>query len=899
MKRTTQLALVLGFAVTIIVVVIGRFGGLRLWEQQSIDFRFLYVPRPAQPMSGRIVHVDIDDGSLDRIGRWPWDRSKLADVVDELVAAGAKTIAIDLVLTSASEVQAIDHDARLAASLAKGNCVLPVVIHEGALRDPVWESERGRAELGRLLAVLGGDVQVEPEEALAQAGVAGAERRARFLRRPLVFKEAAAWEVLRAEAGRLESVEAFERLIAPNRSEHVGAYPEQPLVHGVWMQHEAWRHVRRHLLPDDEPGAYKDRAPLPGFAAASGGVGFVNVGGQKHGDGSVREIAVRLPAPGGAALQFGLAAAAEHMGLGPTEITVDDDRLRLGEVRLPLIGGRLWINWPTSDTDPRWEGLLRQEPGDQRNAGHVPIRELVELAQARRTHRSNRAKFADLTGRILEYAQVPYARAEPLLEKHLLQAADEVDFTLADAPEDGQDDLEREDPAYAAHVHDCRLWSTTRDVVNEGQQMIGSVSGRLARQMEGKLVFIGWTATGALADFVPTSIDSRTPGVVVHAAVANMALTGRAVRFLPAWEAPIVAVAMGLLCTIAAVRFSTFPSLLLAAGLLVAYVLVAGVWLFAVRQVLMPFVEPIVAGAASWTACMALQAAVSQRERLRITRQFKARVSAQLVDHLVDNPAAVTMTGEERELTVLFGDLAGFTSISERLGGPTTVSTLNRYMGALTEVLITEGAYLNKFLGDGLMAFWSAFAVDPEQASKACSGALNCQNAVEQLNDDPQYRHIPRLGLRIGIATGRVVVGDCGAPPALNDYTVIGDAVNLASRLESANKQFGTRILINGRTRELLDDAPVLVRFVGRIIVVGQSAPVQVYEVLAPETPEEFVRGSEAAISALSAGRVDEGLQALHEVDQRFGASKLSELYREAVSEAGETFDGVLRLREK
>jgi adenylate cyclase len=251
-------------------------------------------------------------------------------------------------------------------------------------------------------------------------------------------------------------------------------------------------------------------------------------------------------------------------------------------------------------------------------------------------------------------------------------------------------------------------------------------------------------------------------------------------------------------------------------------------------------------------------------------------------------------------MTVIFADLAGFTTVAETLGGQATVSTLNRYMTRLTDVLVDQGAYVNKFLGDGVMAFWSAFADDPGQCTKACMAALRCQRAVVELNRDPAFGTVPEIAMRIGIATGRVVVGDCGAPPALNDYTVIGDSVNLAARLESANKQFGTGVLINGTTREqLAPDLPLRLRSLGKIVVVGQSAAVPIFEVLGPDAPEELIELSDRAVLAYASGAFDECRAALDALEARHGQAKLAKLYREAIDVVDDTFDGALHLLNK
>jgi adenylate cyclase len=451
------------------------------------------------------------------------------------------------------------------------------------------------------------------------------------------------------------------------------------------------------------------------------------------------------------------------------------------------------------------------------------------------------------------------------------------------------------DPYLAEH---CGLWNAFDQEVRAGDLAIQAREAELSERLGGKLVFIGYLATG-ITDLVPTPIDPSTPGVVAHAVVANTVLDKRPVRFLPALVTPIIVLVMGLLGTITALKLSPLPSVAVAVVQVAGY-LGAGMLLFASQTLLVPFVAPVLAAAFCWTMAMTTQAASTRRERQRITRQFKARASGQLVEHLVMNPDQLSVSGEEREVAVLFADLANFTSISEALGGELSVATLNRYMTVMVDVLVKDGAYVNKFLGDGLMAFWSAFQIDPQQALKASRSSLACQAAVAKLNAEAKAKGHPEIGLRIGVATGRAVVGDCGAPPAINDYTVIGDVVNLAARLESANKQFKTGTLINERTRELIDaDDSLAVRPLGKVVVVGQSTPTMLYELLPPDAPKELIELTQKAVEAYAEAKLDEATTILDELEQRFGPGGVVSVYRDAIANVGDVFDGVLHLRSK
>jgi adenylate cyclase len=333
--------------------------------------------------------------------------------------------------------------------------------------------------------------------------------------------------------------------------------------------------------------------------------------------------------------------------------------------------------------------------------------------------------------------------------------------------------------------------------------------------------------------------------------------------------------------------------------LLACYAGLLGVVGFDRFDIVYPMAAPVLAGLNSWVTATAAVAVINQREKLRIQKQFRARVSPQLVDLLAENPKALSMGGVERETTILFGDLAGFTTISEQLGGPDVVKTLNLYMGAMTRELTAQNAYVNKFLGDGLLAFWSAFVPEPRQCQLAIASAIACQRLVKEIGQRPDRAGLPPITLRLGIATGKVVIGDCGAPPDLNDYTVIGDSVNLAARLESANKQFGTSILVDGTTAVAARESGLPLCSLGRVVVVGQSVPIDLHEVCVDADPQERIRMTEQAVQAFARGDFAASREAFGALETRFGKSKTAVAFREAMDDPNDRRDGVLRLRAK
>jgi adenylate cyclase len=181
-------------------------------------------------------------------------------------------------------------------------------------------------------------------------------------------------------------------------------------------------------------------------------------------------------------------------------------------------------------------------------------------------------------------------------------------------------------------------------------------------------------------------------------------------------------------------------------------------------------------------------------------------------------------------MTVFFSDLAGFTTISESMTPRELVSVLNEYLTTMSEIIFRHGGVVDKYIGDAIMAFWNAPLEQPDHASLACLTALDQQDALRELQSRFAERKLPHIDFRVGINTGHMVVGNMGSAARM-DYTVMGDAVNLASRLEGANKSFRSRIMISEFTYQKARDA-IEVRPLDLIRVKGKTVPIQVYELV-------------------------------------------------------------------
>jgi class 3 adenylate cyclase len=270
------------------------------------------------------------------------------------------------------------------------------------------------------------------------------------------------------------------------------------------------------------------------------------------------------------------------------------------------------------------------------------------------------------------------------------------------------------------------------------------------------------------------------------------------------------------------------------------------------------------------------------KERDFIRDTFKQYVAASVVDELLQNPDKIKLGGERRVMSVFFSDVAGFTTLSETLQAEELISLINEYLGAMTSAIFEHEGTLDKYIGDAIMAFWGAPQEQEDHALRACKAALDNRKNLKKLWDEWEKRGVPRLEMRIGLNTGPMVVGNTGSEH-LQNYTVLGDAVNLGSRLEGANKAFGTHILISEQTRKAAGDA-IAVREVDLIAVKGKSQAVRVFELLGltDEMSEEDLAGYrtfEAALQAYKKQDWDEAEAKFRKASEVLGGDRASEVF--------------------
>jgi adenylate cyclase len=247
--------------------------------------------------------------------------------------------------------------------------------------------------------------------------------------------------------------------------------------------------------------------------------------------------------------------------------------------------------------------------------------------------------------------------------------------------------------------------------------------------------------------------------------------------------------------------------------------------------------QPILASAFALFGGVAYQYFFEGREKRRMKKLFGQYVSKDVYDQLVANPSLARLGGQRREMTVLFSDIRGFTTVSERGQPEEIVHMLNQYFTRMVDLVFLHKGTVDKFVGDMVMALFGAPLDDPRHADHAVEAALDMIDELHSLNAAWETVGRPPLDIGIGINTGPMIAGNIGSEQIMS-YTVIGDAVNLGSRLESLNKQYGTRIIISDRTRAQLT-GPYVLKPLGDVVVKGKSEPVAIFAVVGRMPPKE------------------------------------------------------------
>jgi adenylate cyclase len=355
------------------------------------------------------------------------------------------------------------------------------------------------------------------------------------------------------------------------------------------------------------------------------------------------------------------------------------------------------------------------------------------------------------------------------------------------------------------------------------------IAGKIAPDaFRGKIVFVGATAPG-LYDLRASPYSQVNVGVETNANLTNAILQRRFFVHPGPWFLMLVLASIGLGCgRLLAVQSMLRGTLItVISGLLYS---LAALTLFSSAALILPMASPLVALGLCYSSVMAYRFQTEYRERLRNRAYLDLYVTRQVADRILNDPHAAELGGLRVDVSVLFSDIRGFTSMSEKMKPEEVVAILNEYFDRMVPVIMDGEGTLDKYVGDAIMGVWGAPIEQPDHARRAVRAGLGMLQELQELQVSWRERGLPAFDIGIGINSGEAVAGNIGSRKRAQ-YTVIGDTVNTASRLESLNKEMETHMIISEATYHLVEDL-VEVRLLPPVNVKGKAESLIVYEVL-------------------------------------------------------------------
>ena len=421
-----------------------------------------------------------------------------------------------------------------------------------------------------------------------------------------------------------------------------------------------------------------------------------------------------------------------------------------------------------------------------------------------------------------------------------------------------------------------------------------------------KIVLVGATAIG-LYDMRNTPFAAVYPGLEIHATVIDNILE-RAFIHKPKWTRIFDAMAIVLFAIILGIlipRLSAIKGVVLTSGLFVLYIFVTQ-WLFSHKLLWVNMVYPLLGLVLVYTSLTIYRYLTEERERKKIRGAFSHYVSSAVVNEVLKNPDKLKLGGDIKELTVLFSDIRGFTTISEGMIPEQVHRLINGYLTAMTDIVFKHGGTLDKYMGDAIMAIYGAPVDQPDHAQKACETALEMMQVLKELNAGWVREGKPALDIGIGINTGMMMVGNMGSEQRF-EYTVLGDAVNLGSRLEGANKTYLTHILISEFTYQKVKDE-FLCMEMDSVRVKGKTRPVSIYQLMGRRETSaahvETIRYFHQGLQFYKEQKWDKALEAFKTVSAMDKEVYAAQFYMERIADLKSNpppcdWDGVWIMKEK
>ncbi len=814
-------------AVIVVVLALLSFSEV-YWGIDAGIYDLLLRVRPAVEEDERFVILEIDDASIDSVGMWPWSRHILGDGLMLLREVEADRAVFDIEYLDESPAgvdrrllqEELPLDVEAAIEQVGGNArQLFQAVAEGQLPpeaagDLIDDFRALEADARDTLLDRVADVARDNDEYLARAAE--------------IFDSA--WFTISMLPGERHLIDVEEEYLqwVSDRFAHREASHDHPITSFGTIQ------------PTIEP-----------IARQAQGLGFTNI--TVDPDGVRRRINPLAEYNG---VLFGQLALTPLFDLiGSPEIEFDGRRMILRNARYPgedeardvtiplTHDGHMMINWPPKTFDESFRHvsytrILDLQNAEEGIAGNIALMDSAGfLDQHDVPLHMMQQQIDDLYRELLAGERSPgeadqyEAMREQYydeLERFLQGPAEEdlIDQVTAAMAQVDPDDEEQIAELEGILSDIEEIFAATRGLVERRSELFDSLTDDLANAF----VIIGQTGIGTV-DVGVNPFEGLYFNVGTHAAVANTVFQRDFLTVESTWLSIALAALFAILLGFFIRNLDAGKSLLFGA-VATAFVAAAGVLWFVATGRYIPLLAPVGAVFLTFVATSSWSAITNARERSFLRNAFSRYLSADVISQIIDNPDMLALGGQEKYMTAMFTDIAGFSTVSEQLAPGDLVRLLNIYLTEMSNIVLDVKGTIDKYEGDAIIAFFGAPVDDPDHAANACISAVRMKRIEAELNErflNDNMSPNP-LFTRIGINTGEMVVGNMGTEKQM-DYTIMGHAVNLAARLEGVNKQYGSWILISEETRNQIGDR-FLLRPFDRVRVVGVNEPVQLFEVL-------------------------------------------------------------------
>ena len=787
------------------VLVVGLLvfsGATRLLELKILDQYTKFLPSPHERTD--IVLVDADDLAIQRVGQWPWGRDLHASYLADLRSLGAGSLSFDMEFVDRGPVGVTSRE-----------------------RDQALKTKT--TELNDVFTALQGR-QIKAPEA------------ADFAR--TILQEGILLTARDNDTYLGQTLQVFGRAYTTLNYYLTNDSPDAKDASRFLREHSAIGPVTGRL---DLVKEIEDlRGAIVPIASRGAGAAVTNV--VQDPDGDLRRIGLLYRLKGTDKVFAQMAFLPVWTLVGRPAIEVEPGRILLKTSSLPTNAqpdivipldpeGQMVINWPhkkyqdifvhvgiseIQDLETRWDAVV-ERVGAMQDAGYLDEDLKGAVAQIE----------ADRSASLASGDSAAFAAAEATRQGWLKSIGD-----LASGPKE-----KALVAALQAQARDPKIPQASRDKIPGLIDEVGTtftslrtkvqayqdLRTSLEKRLKGAMTFYGFTAV-ATTDIGVTPFDPVFYNVGAHASIANTILTGQYLNEVPAWLSFLVGVVVAGAVWLLLTRFGTLAGVLVGFGAFV--VLMVGVGLFYAATGVYP--GGLVPGLVVFLTVLGLTLEKfwgTESEKRFIRSAFGTYLSPEVIKQLEADPDRLHLGGEKKVLTAMFTDVKGFSTFSEKLDPNDLVTLLNQYLTGMSDLILDARGTIDKFEGDAIIAFWGAPLPFDDHAPLAVQAALRMKAAEAAMNERFVREKIAPSPLltRIGINTGEMTVGNMGTARRM-DYTMMGNAVNLAARLEGVNKQYGTWILTTGATRDRVGDE-VVFRKLDQVRVVGIRTPVRLFEV--------------------------------------------------------------------